>query len=143
MAYKQRLIGSQYKVIPLTAESPVHVVTVTFKDGEELPPGTLFATARRMGSIGSGSGDEFDLTVTDLTGSGSPTVVEAIIDPSDFLGDGERSVWFVDIGTNDPGTGLFGTDWVMFVGLVVFKTELDDLRTRVVIQSTTIEEEAS
>lgn len=143
MAYKQQLRGAQYKVLTLDAESLVHVVTITFKAGEELSPGTLYAYASRINAIGPGSGDELDLTVTDVTGGGSQVVIEALIDPADFLGDGERSVWYVEVGTNDPETGASGTDWVMFNGAVVIQTVADSLRSRVVIQSTTIEEEAS
>ena len=139
MAFKQQVRGSRNAVLYFDATSLLHLVTITFKSGEELTPGELFGTARRP----DGLGEDIILTVTDATSSGGPVVIEAEIDPADFEGDGSGSVWRVEVGTSDVDSSNNGTEWILFNGLIVWRSEDDARRSTVLIQSTTVEEVGS
>jgi hypothetical protein len=145
MALKRRLLGSQYRFLQFTADSLVHVATITFKAGEQAPDGTLYGLATRVGaSTGSGgSGDEIELIVTDITTDG-PVTIEAILDPADFATDGDPSVWQFEIGFSDSeGFGSVAVDWQVLVGGIWYRTSQDAYLSRTVIASTTIEEAGS
>jgi hypothetical protein len=145
MTLKRRLRGSQYRFLRFTEESLTHVATITFKAGEPAPDGTLYGIATRVGGVlgSGGSGDEVELTVTDIT-AGGPVTIEAILDPADFAIEGEPSVWQFEIGFSDPDAfNGVAVDWQVLVGGIWYRTAEDVYLEKVLIASTTIEEEGS
>jgi hypothetical protein len=141
MALKRRLLGSQYRFLQFTADSLVHVATITFKDGEQAPEGTLYGIARLAGNVGSAS--QFNLAVSDITSDG-PVTIEAILDPADFVTEGQPSVWQFEIGFSNPDAfNEIGVDWQILVGGVWLRTSLESYLSRTLIASTTIEEAGS
>jgi hypothetical protein len=120
-----RGVGS--RVIRLQSGAAAREITIVFADGEELPPGDLYATA-------SSRGDVVELDVFDATGSDGITTVVATLDPGDLESFGGR-IWTLEVGTLEEGSGDDATAYVMFAGSAVYRENLPSQ-----IASTTIQE---
>lgn len=136
MAYKQQLRGVRNQSVNFSPSSGLHLATITWKPGVEISPGTLYGEANQIG----GSGATVNLTVSDVTASGGPVVIEVELDPADFVTALGKSVWQVEVGTNDGGSGTEGIDYVMFSALVVYRDAAEAYTAQMHIASTVIEE---
>lgn len=136
MAYKQRMRGAQNRVLQFSPSSGLHVVTITWKAGVDISPGTLYGTATQVG----GAGTTIELSVSDVTAGEGPVVIEVDIDPADFVTELGKSAWQIEVGTSDGGSGEDEIDYVMFSGGVIYRGESEAYLTQTHIASTVIEE---
>jgi hypothetical protein len=127
---KIRLRGASTRAMSLVTGAAPREVTIVFAEGEDLPVGTLYATATSRGEV-------VELVPYDLTGSDGIVTVQVTVDPEDFAAYGSRT-WALEVGTLDDGSGDDDTAYVMFSGWVSYREESPN-----VIASTTIEEAGS